>query len=101
MGITAYKRLQLANFSSIEPIKLIILREDSPISLPAIILLLLLGVDAVQLGGLVAAGDEDAEVDVRRPRLGHGVEADLAEEVDAVGGFGDADRLEVVDAEAR
>lgn len=94
MGITAYKKIYTAsrdNFSSIKPLELIILRKDGAVSLAAVLLLLLLGVDAVQLGGLVAAGDEDAEVDVRGARLGHGVETDLAEEVDAVGGFGDAD----------
>lgn len=53
--------------------------------------------EAVQLGGF-AASDEGAEVDVGRARVGHGWDAQLAEEVDAVGGDGDTDGGEVLGA---
>lgn len=55
--------------------------------------------DAVQLGRFVTALDEDANVDVGRAGVWHAGDADLAEDVDAIGRHGDADRGEIVLAE--
>lgn len=54
----------------------------------------------MELGGLLAGADEGAEVDVRRAGVGHGGDAQLAEEVDAVRRDGGAHGDEVVGAEA-
>lgn len=54
----------------------------------------------MELGGLVAAADEGAEVKVGGAGVGQGGDAELAEEVDAVGRRSDADGLEVVGAES-
>ena len=77
--------------SSVKPLQLIILGKDSAERLAPRPVVLLLGVDAVELGSLAAPRAKDADVDVGRPRVGHGGDADFGEEVDAVGGGGDAD----------
>lgn len=51
-------------FSSIEPLKLIVLCEYGAVRLAAVGIVALLSVDAVKLGGLVAAADEGAEVKI-------------------------------------
>ena len=56
--------------------------------------------DAVQLGRFITAGDEGPEVNVRGSRVWQGWDADLAEEVKAVGRGGDTDGLEICGAEA-
>ena len=55
---------------------------------PPILLLLLFGVNSVDLGGLVTTGEEDANVDVGRTRVWHAGDADLGEQVHAVGRLG-------------
>lgn len=87
--------------SRVKPLERVVPGEDCTVPLAAAGLLALLGVDAVQLGGLV--GNEKAHVQVRGAALvgGQGGDADLAQQVDAVGGLGDAHRLEVGAAEAR
>lgn len=85
--------------SSIKPLERVVLGEDSPVRPTAVGLLLILGVNAVQRGdaGLVVAvaADESPEVDVGRAGVGHGGDAHLAEQVQAVGREADADALEV------
>lgn len=56
--------------------------------------------NAVELGGLVSAGDEGPEVDICGACVRHRGDADLAKEVDAVGGRGDSDGFEIVGVEA-
>lgn len=84
--------------SSVEPLERILVGVDSAVRLATVGLFLLLGMQTVQLGGLTA-GDEGAEVDVRGAGVGHGGDAHLAEEVDAVRGDGGAHGDEVLGAE--
>lgn len=51
--------------SGIEPLELVILGEDGAVRLTAGPVILLLRVDAVQCGRVVAAADENADVNVR------------------------------------
>lgn len=74
----------------IEPLERVVLSEDGPIHKPATGLLLLLGVDAVQLHRVVRPRTKEAEVDISRPGLWHRWDAQLAEEVDSIGGDGDS-----------
>lgn len=53
--------------SGIKPLKLVVLGKNGPVLLVPVSLLSLLGMDAVQLGGLLA--DEEADVDIRRARI--------------------------------
>ena len=89
-----------SHFSGIKPLELVVLCEYGAERLAAVGVVALLGVDAVKLGGLVAAADEGAEVKIDGAVFGQGGDAELAEEVDAVGRRSDADRLEIVGAEA-
>lgn len=91
---------QILIFSGIKPLELIVLCEYGAVRLAAVGVVALLGVDAVKLGGLVAAADEGSEVKIGGAVFRQGGDADLAEEVDAVGRRSDADRLEIVGAEA-
>jgi hypothetical protein len=84
----------------VKPLQLVIACEDGAILLPAVRIVGLLGVDAVQLGGrAVVAADEDAGMDIGRTGVGQSRDAELAEEVDAVGGDGSTHRRQVLDGE--
>jgi hypothetical protein len=85
--------------SSVKPLKFVILGEDGAVRLVAVRVLLLLGVNTMQLRGLGSAAGEDAEVDVGRAVVGEGGDAELGKQMDAVGRGGDADRLDIVDGE--
>ena len=84
----------------VEPVQLVVLGEDGAVRLAARAVVLLLGVEAVELVLLLRTAVEGAEVDVRRPVLGGRGDAQLAEENDAVGRLGNANLLEVVRREA-
>ena len=87
---------QAFSYLGIKPLQLIILAKDGTVRLPATVVVLLLGVDAVQLGRLVATGDEDAEVDVS---VLSGWKAQYGEDMDAVGGLANADGGDVLGGE--
>jgi len=80
---------------SLKPLERIAVREDSPERLRAVLVLLLLGVDAVQRDAV--AGDEGAEVEVARLGLR---EEDLAEEVQAVGRSSNSDEDQILGCDA-
>jgi hypothetical protein len=86
--------------SGIKPLQLVIACEDGAILLAAVRIIGLLGVDAVQFGGrAIIAADEDAGMDIGRPGVGERRDADLAEEMDAVGGDGGTHRRQILDGE--
>lgn len=85
----------------IEPLQLVVLAKDGAVGVAAIDLVGgLLGVKAVKLGLGVLARVEHAEEDVAGAVVGHGGDADAAEQVVAVARVADADLVKVVDGEA-
>ena len=85
----------------VEPSNGVSLGEEGLERLGTAILSLLLRVDAVQLSAPVGPVREGAEVDIRRPGVGQRRDAQLPEEVDAVGRRGHPDQHKIVLREAR
>lgn len=93
-------RALMSSCSFVEPLERVVLGEDGAVLEATVLLVLgLLGVEAVELGLGVLARVKGPEEDVAGPVLGQGWDPDTAEEVVAVGRRADADLLQVLERE--
>lgn len=85
----------------VKPLERVVLGEDGPVLEAAVLLVLgLLGVEAVELCLCVLARVEGPEEDIAGPARGQRGDPEPAEEVVAVGGGADAHLLQVLEREA-
>ena len=85
--------------SCVEPLQRVILGKNGPECLASARLFLLFCVNTVQFGLVVGTSCESSEMDVRWAGLGHGWDAHLSEQVNAIRRHGHAYLVEVIDTE--